>query len=643
MVKKIILAFLAIALIMVASPRLLTATAVENNYMQANTVAAGNDFFMALKADGSLWTQGYNWMGQLGTGTTVDEIFAPVKVMDNVVSVATGNLRGLAVKNDGSLWSWGDNQYGQIGDGTVTTYHYDNNNYWVAKENNDKTKPVKIMDNVVSVAAGTSHSLALKNDGSLWAWGDNQHGQIGDGTVTTYNNNDEYWLIKENHDKTKPVKIMNDVRFIAAGAYISLAIKVDGSLWVWGAGTIGDGIEPRWEPTPTKVMDDVAFAAAGPGNVLAIKTDGSLWAWGENYSGQLGNGTITTVDKNGVVVDNNNKLSPTKILDKVAFASVGAYHSLAIKTDGSLWAWGDNTFGQLGNGKITVRDDDNWDVIIRDNNAARPIKLMDNVACASAGYYYNLIVKKDGSLWGWGNTGALNNKSMGMPEKIMTGIKLPASAIIPPAAIPGPDTPPATITSFSDVPTSHWAYSSIMLLVEKGVISGYADGLFKPNELVSRSEFAKMMTLALQIPLIKDTAPSFADVSRNDWEFVYVETAKKYLTGYQQGESYYFKGKEPAVREDMAVALVKTLNLESEVADDINAEYVYARLQQIFSDADTISPNLRKYVLLAYEADLIGGYTDGTCGPQKSITRAEAASMLVKVLKSAAMQKVTFN
>jgi len=190
--------------------------------------------------------------------------------------------------------------------------------------------------------------------------------------------------------------------------------------------------------------------------------------------------------------------------------------------------------------------------------------------------------------------------------------------------------------TFTDVEDGYWAYPYVTELTEKRVMNGYLDGTFKPSGQVTRSEFAKMMTLALQIPLLASTGPSFADVGMDDWEFVYVETAKKYLTGYKLEESYYFKGKEPAVREDMAVALVKAMQLENQQVD-------VSELQNIFSDHDTISANLQKYVLIAYKNYLISGYPDGTFGAQKSITRAEAASLLVKVIKSAAMEKVVFD
>jgi hypothetical protein len=189
---------------------------------------------------------------------------------------------------------------------------------------------------------------------------------------------------------------------------------------------------------------------------------------------------------------------------------------------------------------------------------------------------------------------------------------------------------------FSDVHPRHWAYESIMLLAERGVITGYEDGTFRPNGLVTRSEFAVMMTLALEIPLLTRPAPTFADVGRYDWDFIFVETAKPYLTGYQQGSSYYFRGNEAAVREDMAVALVNAMGLSWQAVNE-------NELKSIFSDWADISPNLRKHVLIAYKNGLISGYTDGTFGAQRSITRAETASLLVKVLSSEAMEKVTFN
>jgi|GEM_PF-2384061 len=190
--------------------------------------------------------------------------------------------------------------------------------------------------------------------------------------------------------------------------------------------------------------------------------------------------------------------------------------------------------------------------------------------------------------------------------------------------------------TFSDVKDDNWAYPYINELTEKRVINGYEDGTFKPNDQVTRNEFAKLMTLLLQIPLIDSATQTFTDVDRSSWAFGYVETVRSYMTGYYDGSAYYFKGSAPAVREDMAVALVKAMGLEDQDVD-------LSELAAIFSDSESISQNLRKYVLIAYKNKLIDGYPDGTFGAQRAITRAETTALLSKVYKSDAMEKVTFD
>jgi alpha-tubulin suppressor-like RCC1 family protein len=206
--------------------------------------------------------------------------------------VTTSFRHSLAIRTDSSLWVWGDNEDGQLGDGTRT--YWDNGH----EINNDKQSPVKIMDDVTDAAAGAFHSLAIKADRSLWAWGRNAVGQIGDGTITTFDET-EYppwnWSVLEDNSKLKPVKIMEDVVSVAAGNNHSLAIKTDGSLWAWGAnrnGQLGDGTTED-KVIPIKIMDDVAIIAAGGDQSFAIKADGSLWTWGWiSGVGQLSDGTI---------------------------------------------------------------------------------------------------------------------------------------------------------------------------------------------------------------------------------------------------------------------------------------------------------------------------------------------------------------
>jgi alpha-tubulin suppressor-like RCC1 family protein len=418
-----------------------------------NTIAAGSGHSLAIKEDGSLWAWGNNVCGQLGDGTVtvVNEAMPwiiiednnksiPMKIMDDVVSVAAGGAHTLAIKSDGSLWAFGWNRYGQLGDGTAI----------------NRSKPVKIMDGVAAISVGAFHSLILKEDGSLCAFGNNTYGQLGDGTVTTYENDFyHYYLnagfdvkVKENNDKNRPVKIMDDVVAISAGSIHNLAIKSDGSLWSWGDnkhGQLGDGTvsvyninDPvTWldnnKSAPVRIMEDVALISAGDSHNLAVKTDGSLWAWGDNRFGKLGDGT----GRHFNYFCNDDKFSPQKIMDDVVYASAGGEQSLAVRTDGNLWAWGDYARPTQYNNTSKVYN--------------TPIRIINDVASVSAGGWHNLAIKTNGSLWSWGAnlSGVLGDgkdtvwhydvlieeNDREKPEKIMDDVKLPkdtTGVIFPP-------------------------------------------------------------------------------------------------------------------------------------------------------------------------------------------------------------------
>jgi hypothetical protein len=228
--------------------------------------------------------------------------------------VAAGLEHTLAFQSDGTLWAWGRNNYGQLGDGTTTT----------------RLRPVKVMQDVKAVTAGWLHTLALKTNGNLWAWGTNRYSQLGDGTTMT---------------RLSPFKVMEGVAAVTAGRGYTLALKTDGTLWSWGNnpyGQLGDGTTTI-RAIPYKVLSSVASVATGAYHTLAITTDGSLWAWGRNKTGQIGNGTAI------------DQLTPVKVMEGVAGVQGGASHTLALKTDGTLWGWGANNSGQVGDGSTTGR------------------------------------------------------------------------------------------------------------------------------------------------------------------------------------------------------------------------------------------------------------------------------------------------
>lgn len=190
-------------------------------------------------------------------------------------------------------------------------------------------------------------------------------------------------------------------------------------------------------------------------------------------------------------------------------------------------------------------------------------------------------------------------------------------------------------TKFKDMGNDHWAYSAIQRLIEKKVLSGYTDGTFRPNAPVKRAEFAKMMVLALDLELEKPSEFSFIDISRDYWAYPYIEVAKYYLTGFRTTNGDYFKPMERAVREDMAVALVKALSYENEEIDD--------EILEDFVDKEEISKALRKYVAIAINKGIMQGSVNKEgkriFNAQDTLTRAEAASLLSRVMKE---EKITY-
>jgi alpha-tubulin suppressor-like RCC1 family protein len=234
-------------------------------------------------------------------------------VASGVTAIAGGGFHSLLLKSDDSLWAMGDNEYGQLGDGTY----------------NITNLPERIVaSNVTAIAAGEYHSLLLKSDGSLWAMGTNEYGQLGDGTYNTTNQPEQI--------------VATNVTAIAAGGDHSLFLKSDGSLWAMGDneyGQLGDGTYNQTNQPEQIVSSNVTAIAAGGDHNLFLKSDGSLWAMGDNEYGQLGDGTYNTTNQPEQIVASN-----------VTAIAAGSDHSLFLKSDGSLWAMGYNQFGVLGDG-----------------------------------------------------------------------------------------------------------------------------------------------------------------------------------------------------------------------------------------------------------------------------------------------------
>ena len=337
--KQFISLFLIFALFYAITPAS-SAVCDTQKIGQPSIVSAGNDHSAVIDKNGSLWMWGEDSDGQLGydPGDTDWDGTTPLKVMDNVASVSLGQDFSAAVKTDGSLWVWGDTSGGQLGNGTDSGQAY---------------TPVKVMTNVAAVSAGEGLISALKTDGSLWAWGQGvttptwvmgdviSFSSFDDSVSAVTSDGSVWWIEIGQSAPEKPIKATN-IEDVAA-VLGPVAIKTDGSLWAYAGYSAADT-----EHIPVKLMDNVAAITAGNSGYAVLKNDGSLWTAGENKLGQLGNGTTTS---SYLEIDVTNfSQAFTKVMDNVTAVSAGGDHVLAIKTDGSVWIWGSNASGQLGNG-----------------------------------------------------------------------------------------------------------------------------------------------------------------------------------------------------------------------------------------------------------------------------------------------------
>jgi alpha-tubulin suppressor-like RCC1 family protein len=309
-------------------------------------------------------------------------------------TVVSGAGTTYAFNADGSLWAWGWNDWGQIGAAAPLMV----------------STPFRLGHGFVAVAGGGSHAIALDSTGSLWAWGGNAAGQLGDGTTTS---------------RAEPVLIGAGFARVAAGGSHSLALATDGSLWAWGDnshGQLGDGTTTS-RSAPVLVGSGYSRITAGTSHSLALKSDGTLWAWGENYNGQVGYGSDFTT----------RRLSPVQIGPGFSEIAASGNRSAGLKADGTLWNWGSGSVGDgtyadrrtpflVGSGFASVALGPHHACALKDDGTlwawgtnnygsvgdgtttyrTTPVQVATNVAAVAAGGLHTVAVKTDGSLWSWG-------------------------------------------------------------------------------------------------------------------------------------------------------------------------------------------------------------------------------------------------
>jgi alpha-tubulin suppressor-like RCC1 family protein len=287
-------------------------------------VAAGDSHSLAVKANGTLWAWGNGQNGKLGNNSTASA-YSPTQIgaLTNWSQVSGGHQFSAAVKTNGTLWTWGEGNRGVLGN---------NGGFYSARSS---PAQVGALTNWAQVSAGYRHMAAVKTDGTLWSWGYNQRGELGDGTAIA---------------RSSPVQVgaLTNWAQVSAGTSITAAVKTARTLWTWGYATYGalgnntgSGAFNASSPTQVGSLTNWAQVSAGRSRHMAVKTDGTLWGSGRNSFGYLGDGTTI------------NRSSPVQIGSltnwyHVNINSSGSSHTAAIKTDGTIWTWGINSTGQLG-------------------------------------------------------------------------------------------------------------------------------------------------------------------------------------------------------------------------------------------------------------------------------------------------------
>ncbi len=315
------------------------------------------------------------------TRAVAAETAAPLAVdTTDFIALASGATHTLALHTDGSVWAWGNNANGQLGNGATT--------------NADQPTAVLVnastpLTGVIALAAGRDHSVAVKNDGTVWTWGRNQYGQLGDNSDATTT-------------RLYPVQVVIDaaltpldkVRLVAASDVHTVALKTDGTVWAWGdnaRGELGTGnTTAQRTAVQVLVLDDAqAILARGTdqsARTIAQRSDGSLWGWGDNRDCQLGEAAPGTA-----------VLTPTRLTNltnlgvSASNLAQGDAHGLARKRDGTAWSWGNNAQGQLGDGTTTA--------------SCTPVQItgLSDVETVGAGVAHSFATTGDGSVWGWGS------------------------------------------------------------------------------------------------------------------------------------------------------------------------------------------------------------------------------------------------
>ena len=504
--KKYIEVLLVIIIAVFFNTSVLAYTPNGTNYDRNSTEEEGGNHSFCLTKDGSLWMWGGNGNGELGIGWSGDEL-QPKIIMNDVIYATSNGPNTAAIKKDGSLWFWG------------SLYHMD---------------PHKVADNVVSVELGFSHYGLIKEDGSLWMWGFNNCGQVGVGPT---------------EDKIdKPQKILDNVKKVVTSQRgFTLALKNDGSVWFWGSSE-GERTEENRIGTyvissPTLVTKDAIDIDSGFVKYVTLQKDGSLLEW-----------------TNNTATDGTFRASNVKILDSVRSIAYGHGNGAAIKKDGTLWAWGSNSFGQIGNGQYASPDSPqkildhvktvkirkrlgntyvaitengdlyHWGLTVNGRGTSSdyytdnttPQKILENVYSVHLGRAHLIITQNDGSVWtqgrnDWGQIGNGTYDDAVFPIKIMDGADLGELYLQYIKNLSSRDE--NSSSQFVDIKEKDYFYKAANWAANTGVTAGVDSTHFGPSQKCTRAQVMTFLWKANGAPEPKEKNNPFVDVKTSNYYY----------------------------------------------------------------------------------------------------------------------------
>ena len=362
----------------------------KNDKTIAKTVS-GTDFTLALKADGTVWTWGYNGYGQLGLGDNSNR-YRPTQInIENVVDIAAGNNHALLVTADGKVYSFGSNSYGQLGR-TGNTY---------------TPQEIPNLENIEKVSAGNYHSMAIDKEGNVYTWGYNQNGQLGDGTRIS---------------NSIPTKIkLTNITKIATKNNTSAAIDGDGNLYTWGYNSYGQqgiSIDNIYTPRKVPTLEQIIDIAVENNTIIVLDKKGEVLSSGYNTYGNLGNNATQTrksfdkvIEKYETITTGEGEETQTTTtpiyLSGVKSIQAGNEFAVAIKEDGTAISWGYNGYSQSSNGTTTSN------LLPVDLKYGKDKEKIDKIINVSAGEGTIVVTREDGKVWTIGKnySGQLGNSS----------------------------------------------------------------------------------------------------------------------------------------------------------------------------------------------------------------------------------------